>query len=128
MRGRGLVLVDSLPLDIARRRSGAQVDLRDVPLCEADESWLEASRRAGEQKQETRCERIECPRMAGSRLRPPPGGRDDRERRRPGRLVDEDDPARMKRAGRHYRSAAAPTCAVTSSTMNAVISSTESSL
>ena len=97
-----------------RSTSGREVDLGLVALRQPDEPRLQPGRRARQEEQEPGRERIECPRMPRPRPGPPPHRGDDRERRRAGGLVDEDDSARLQRAGRHYRSAADPTCAETS--------------
>ena len=86
------VAVDRLALRVTRRRSGGEVDLRLVALVEADEARLEARRGAGEQEQEPGGERVERPGVPASRAVRVDRGHDV-ERRRPGRLVHEDDPA-----------------------------------
>src|SRR5439155_19406949 len=89
---------------------------------------LEPGSRPREEEQEPGRERVERAGVARAGPGPPPDRRDDVEGRRPRRLVDEDDSSRLEPPGRHYRSAASPTCAVTSRTMNPVISSTDRSL
>ena len=103
--GGSIVLLEPLAVDVARRRSGGEVDLGLVPLRQTHERALQARRRTGEEEQEPGCERIERPGVAGSRAGLPARGGDDRERGRTGGLVDEDDPARVERARGHYLSA-----------------------
>ena len=100
-RAERLVLVEHVALEVAGRRAGRQVDRGRVPLRQAYELRLQPRRGAREEHEQAGREGIERARVPGAGARPPPDRRDDRERRRAGRLVDEDDPARMLRARRH---------------------------
>jgi hypothetical protein len=93
--GGRLVVIDPLALDVAGRRLRGEVDLGLVPLRQADELRLQPGRGARQEKQEPGRERVECPRMPRPGPRLPPQCSDDRERRRAGGLVDEDDSTRL---------------------------------
>ena len=94
---RRLVLVDDLALRIARGRRPREVDGRLVPLLQPDE-LLRLLRETPEQdEQEPGRERVERPRMPGPRARLLAQLPHDRERRGAGRLVVEDEPARVER-------------------------------
>ena len=98
-----LVLLDDLTFRIAGRGAGGEVDLGGVALVETDEPRREPGRRAGEDDEQTRCERVERARVPGARARPAPDRGDHLERRRAGRLVGQDEPGRLKRARWHRR-------------------------
>ncbi len=107
------------PVDVASR----EVDVREVALVEPDEAIRRSlRRRTGQHEQQPRRERVERPGVTGPRARPPADLRDDRERRRPGRLVDEHD------AGGLSARAAARCAATNSRRMKSVISSIDASL
>ena len=101
LRGGRLVLVDPLTFDVTGRRPCGEVDLGLVALRQPDEPRLQPRRGTRQEQQEPGREGIERTRVTRPRPRLPTRRRDDRERRRPGGLVDEDDSARMQRAGRH---------------------------
>ena len=95
------MLVETLAVQVAGRGANGEVDLGPVALGQPDEVLLESRGRTGQEQEQPGRERIESPGVSRARARSPPGRRDDRERRRAGGLVDEDDPARMLRARRH---------------------------
>ena len=97
------MLLELLAFRIAGRRRRGQIDIGDVALVQADEAGSESGCGSGQQHQQAGCERVERSRVTGPRTRPPPQRRDDRKRRRPRRLVDQRDPDRSKRSGRHRR-------------------------
>ena len=98
-----LQLFHDVPLPVAGRRPGRQVDVGEVALVESHEARGQLSCRSGQHKQEPCRERIERSGVAGACTRPPPHFRNDAERGRPLRLVDQQDAARAKRPRRHGR-------------------------
>jgi hypothetical protein len=96
-----LELLDHFALRVAGGGSRREVDLRQVPLVEADEAVLLLREPAQQHEQEPRREGIERPGMA----RPCPGSlaeiADEGEGRRARRLVHENQPGGVKPSGRH---------------------------
>ena len=100
VRAGGVVPFEDLSLRIAGRGRRREVDLRDVALVEPDEAWRQLGRPAGQQDEQAGRERVERAGVARARAGAPPQLGDHFERRRPRRLVDEDDPRGLKRARR----------------------------
>src|SRR5262249_57133267 len=99
---------DDFPVRIPGRGPCGEVDVRDVTLVESNEARSQFSCRAGQQEQQSSREWIERSRMAGPRPGAMSQFRDDRERRRACRLVDEDDAGGLKRARRQTPAARTP--------------------
>jgi hypothetical protein len=91
-----LVLLEGLALRVPRRRACREIDLGDVTLVETDEPGLEPRRCARQNQEEPGGERVQGSGVTGSSPRATTNRRDDREGRRPGRLVHEDDSARSE--------------------------------
>ena len=108
--------LDDLALDVAGRRARRQVDLGQVALVEPDEVLRQPRRRPEQDEQEPGRERVERPGVAGARAGAVAQPLDDRERRRPRRLVDEDEP-------RGAKTLAAACDAANAERMNSMISS-----
>jgi hypothetical protein len=94
VRRRDRRLLDDVPFTVTRGRPQAEPDLGPVALVEADEVPREPRPAAEEHEQEPRRERVERPGV--TRLRPVALAQPlhDRERRRPGGLVHQHEPAR----------------------------------
>ena len=85
-------LLHDLALPVAGRRAQAEADLGPVALVQADEVAREPGPAAEQDEQEAGRERVERPGVPG--LHPVASAQvgHDGERRRPGRLVDQDEP------------------------------------
>src|SRR5581483_1563034 len=95
---RRLGLLDDLALGVAGRCACRQVDGGHVALVESDEVLGKPGRRAEQDEQQPSRKRVERPGVPRARARPLAQLPDDRERRGPGRLVDEHEPCRSERA------------------------------
>ena len=91
-----------LPLRVARGRPRREVDVREVALVQSDEGSGQLSCPTGQQEQQSGRKRVERPGVAGARASPTPHLGDDRERRRPRRLVHQQDPGRLEAARRRH--------------------------
>src|SRR5919108_4083842 len=98
---RRLVLVERFALRVARRGDCREIDLRLVALAQADELPRLLREGAEQEEQEPGREGIERARVAGAGAGAVAEVADDRERRRPSRLVVEHEPARAKSPRNH---------------------------
>ena len=87
-RGRRVRLAP-LALRVAGGGRRRQVDVGDVALVQPDEAWSQSSCRTGQQNEQPGRGRVERAGVTRPRAGPPPQRGDERERRRPGRLVGE---------------------------------------